>query len=642
MNSQTTLSQAKAPGLKKLKTLVRSRSQATICLLIFLTCVFVYEANDRVTLTSSDNVTSTLLAFNWLENHTLNFDAFREGHLYNGGGIPYFFVEAPNGHLTSRYPVGTALVTFPLYCLFYAYLKIATLIQTMFSSTPPDLLNITSEEFGVYRKSFGKLAATLCSALSVVIFYLSARLKFNQGVSLLSTFVFAFATGTWVICSQDLRQHTLSNLLLISIILCLIKAERSSGRHQKLLLLVAGLFCGLLPGVRITSAVFLIAIAVYVIWAFGKKSSFFLLGLPSVLFNLAWNFYYFGWGNLIVGGYVKHLEERPVSYAFTLTQFKTAALGLLVSPSDGLLVYSPVLIFGIVGIYQFYKYRANRDEKLFLCLTLACLALYLHYCFYLFWIGGSDSFGSRVMTDTLPVVCLAIGYFLMELFQALQQSRSWAKPVFAIFLISLVFSVGIQTIGAFTQTSWGTSPLPIFADKSRVWHWKDSQIERHFRNFLAHLDEPLRGENKEEYLRNLNATVGQIEIVNKKNRQLLTDDWKLRSGRTKILSAVVNNTGRSPWFGYQTGMEDQGETRIKVRFYDDSGDERKPRGTNFLFISGTPQSGEQTEAIGLIAFPKRPGNYQMVFKLVAAGISDAASYPSPPIYQQNVTIKPSD
>lgn len=640
MNSQTTLSKAKAPGLEKLKTLVRSRSQATICLLIFLTCVFVYEANDRVTLTSSDNVVSTLLAFNWLENQTLNLDVFRDSYLYDGGGIPYFLVEAPNGHLTSRYPIGTALVTFPLYCLFYAYLKVATLIQNIFSSTPSDLLNITSDEFSVYRKSFGKLAATLASALSVVIFYLSARLKFSQGVALLATFVFAFATGTWVICSQDLRQHTLSNLLLISIILCLLKAERSGGSHQKLLLVVAGLFCGLLPGVRITSAVFFVAITAYVLWAFGKKSIFFWLGLPSVLFNLAWNFYYFGWGNLLVGGYVKHLEERPVSYAFTLEQFKTAGLGLLVSPSDGLFVYSPVLLFGMAGIYQFYKHRANRDEKFLLCLTLACLTLYLHYGFYLFWMGGVDSFGSRVMTDTLPVICLAIGYFLLELSQALQQSRSWAKPVFGVFLISLLLSVGIQTIGAFTQTNWGTSPLPIFADKSRVWHWKDNQIERHFKNFLAHLDEPLRGENKEEYLRDLNATVGKIEIVNKKNRQPLTDPWRLRSGKTKILSAVLNNTGRSPWFGYQTGLEDQGETRIKVRFYDDSGDERKPRGLNFLFISGTPQSGEQTEAIGLIAFPKRPGTYQMVFKLVAAGISDSASDPSQSIYHQSVTIKP--
>ncbi|MBF2047102.1 MAG: hypothetical protein IGS54_07015 [Elainella sp. C42_A2020_010] len=102
----------------KLKAKIADYPQAAVGTLIFVTCVFVYLANRSTTLTSSDNVTHTLLAFNWLENQTLHFDAFRDGHLY-GGGIPYYLVEAPNGHLTSRYPIGTALVSFPLYCFFY-------------------------------------------------------------------------------------------------------------------------------------------------------------------------------------------------------------------------------------------------------------------------------------------------------------------------------------------------------------------------------------------------------------------------------------------------------------------------------------------------------------------------------------------
>lgn len=638
INRRTTFSEVNVQWFEKLRSLTLSRSHIKICLLIFLTCVFVYEANDRVTLTSSDNVTHTLLAFNWLENHTLNFDAFRDGYLYEGGGIPYYLVEAPNGHLTSRYPVGTALVTFPLYCLFYIYLKVAAFAQTMFSGSPSDLLDITSEEFDVYRRSFGKLAATLSSALSVVIFYLCARLKFNQGISIISTFVFAFATGTWVLCSQDLRQHTLSNLLLVSIILCLMKAERSQERKQRVLLLIAGLFCGLLPGVRITSTVFSVATTVYVIWFFRRKSIFFLLGLPSVLFNLAWNFYYFGWDNLIVGGYVKHLEERPVSYAFTLKQFTTASLGLLVSPSDGFFVYSPVLLFSIPGIYQIYKFRAGKDEKLLLCLTFACAVLYLHYCFYLFWMGGSDSYGSRVMTDTLPIVCLAIGYFLVRSSQALHNSNLWSKPIFALFCISLLFSVGVQTIGAFTQTNWGTSPLPIFADKSRVWSLKDSQIERHFRNFVAQITNPIKEEDEETYIRNLNATIENIEIINKNNQQIIKS-LIVPSGKRKILSATLRNTGRSPWFGYQTGLENSGETRIRVRFYDGAGNQSKQRGGNLLYISGTPRSGEQTQAIGLIAFPKQPGDYEIRFELIATGISSSSDSSPHEIYRQSVTVK---
>jgi hypothetical protein len=241
-----------------------ARPQMMTSLGIFGACLLAYLLNASTALTSSDNLTGTLVAFNWLENQTLNFDAFREGYLYAGDGIPYFFVEAPNGHLTSRYPIGTALVTFPLYCLFFIYLKFASLVESILTHSPVNLVNVTSEEFGLYRRSFGKLAATLSSALSVVLFYLAVRLKFNQTVALLTTFTFAFATGTWVLCSQDLRQHTISNLLLISILLCLFKVERTTGSRRKLLFLTSGFFCGLLPGVRITSAIFAVMIAVYV------------------------------------------------------------------------------------------------------------------------------------------------------------------------------------------------------------------------------------------------------------------------------------------------------------------------------------------------------------------------------------------
>lgn len=109
--------------LTKIRTLIQKRPQAWIALLIFCTCVFVYLANGE-TISSTDNVSSSVLAFNWLDNHSLNFDIFRDGYLYRtdtkhgANGIPHFFVEAANGHLSSTYPIGNVILTFPLYFLF--------------------------------------------------------------------------------------------------------------------------------------------------------------------------------------------------------------------------------------------------------------------------------------------------------------------------------------------------------------------------------------------------------------------------------------------------------------------------------------------------------------------------------------------
>ncbi|WP_416668785.1 hypothetical protein [Egbenema bharatensis] len=622
-----------------IRSLATKRPIAATSLFIFITCIFVYLINNRTDLDSSDNVTNTLLAFNWLENHALNFDAFREGYLYQGGGIPYYFIESPTGHLSSRYPIGTALVTFPLYVLFFIYLKIASLVEWVISGVPATLPDVTGSEFAAYRRSFSKLAATLSTALTVVIFYGCVRLKFRPGVALLSTFVFAFATGTWVICSQDLRQHTISNLLLISIVFCLIKLERSQGQKRKALLWAAGFFCGLFPGVRITSALFAVAIVVYVIFTYRKEAIFFIFGLPSALFSLGWNLYYFGWENILVGGYIKHLEERASSYAFTLEQFTSASLGLLISPSDGLLIYSPVLLFAIPGAYLVFKRRANRDEALMLCLAITCFALYLHYCFYIFWLGGNDSFGSRMLTDTLPISGLLIAYFLANLAEKLDRASKFARPILSVFLLSLILSTLIQTVGAFTQTSWGASPIPLGADRSRLWQLADSKIERHLRHLIAQINPPIS--DRDHYLENFQGTVKQIELESRSGeREPVGDRLTVRAGQRRLLRVGLKNTGQSQWFGYQTGIGDRGETKLRIRFYDSDDQNATLRVGNQLYVSGSPTLGEETDAMGQVAFPREAGDYRLIFQLFADGLSPSSNEAIEPIYTQLVTVLP--
>ncbi|MBD3886193.1 hypothetical protein IFO70_31355 [Phormidium tenue FACHB-886] len=605
--------------VKQIRTVLASRSQAATGLLIFVACVFVYLINGRTTLTSSDNIVHTLLAFNWLENHALNFDVFRDSYLYQGGGIPFYFVEAPNGHLSSRYPIGTAIVSFPLYVIFFIYLKLLALFQSLGSGVPSDLLDIASKDFDGYRRSFGKLAATLSSAFTVVLFYLSVRLKFNQAVALITTFTFAFATGTWAIASQDLRQHTISNLLLVSLMLCLMKAARTNGSSRRPLLWIAGIFCGLLPGVRLTSAVFAVAIAIYVVYVYRREAFFFLLGLPSVLLNLAWNFYFFGVDNFLIGGYIKHLEQQPVSYSFEPKQVLWSAAGILFSPSDGFFFFSPVLLFGLYGAYRVFKTRAGRDEQLLLCLTFACLALYLHCCFYLFWIGGTDSFGSRLMTDTLPVVCFLVGYFLIDLMQAFDRQRV-ARVVLALFIASLMVSTAVETVGAFTQTSWGSSPLQLGVNKNRIWNLEDNQINRHFRNLVAQVAKPIK--DRKNYLRGFQGKIEQVKLNENDSWRPLGSPLTVRPKQRKILQASLNNTGTSQWYGYETGMESLGETKIKISFVNSQGETITMRAGDKLYISGTPQAGERAEAIGSVLFPDQPGKYQLKLTLFADGISN--------------------
>src|SRR6478672_6440670 len=257
---------------------IKERHLLLECLLIFSGCFIIYLANGR-TIELGDTIPDSLLALNWLQNHTLQFDAFRQSYLFDTyNGSPYFFTESIRGHLTSVYPIGTAIITFPVYFIFFLYLNLLAFIKTNISGVVFSF-DIASPAFEPYRQILEKLAATFITSLSVVIFYIATRLKFPFAVALVTSFIYAFATNTWVTNSQALWQHTATGLVLTSLILCFLKANRVGFTYLKLLLGIAGVLCGLLLVIRPTNMLFCIAVVVYAITTYKKTAVFLLPGL---------------------------------------------------------------------------------------------------------------------------------------------------------------------------------------------------------------------------------------------------------------------------------------------------------------------------------------------------------------------------
>jgi hypothetical protein len=637
------------PSLQ-LKHFLLKRSTPLIGLFIFLGCLFVYLANGR-SIVVNDTFPNSLLALSWIRNNTLNFDAFRE--VYITEELPWFFVEAPNGHLTSTYPIGTAIVTFPLYLLLALYLKLLNFLQTGIFDFSASLPAITDPDFHKYRHGFQKLVAAIATALSVALFYLSLRLKFDNFTSLITTFIFAFATTTWVISSQGLWQHTASNLVLTGLILCLLKINRTEGTPKTSLLLVAGFFCGLLPGIRPTSALFSLAAIAYVASVYRKEMIFLSLGLPAAGLQLGWNFYYFGFGNLI-GGYSKQFSTGHSSYIFTFQYFKEAFWGLLLSPSRGILIFSPILLLATVGAYQLFRRMSGKDEKLFACLTVACLILFIHYCFYFPWYA-SLTYGPRFLTDLLPVLCFLIGYLLDAQFKyqyhlpginnackvsstsSPQVQGSLQKKILSItaivFLIFLLFSTFTQIVGSFgNPLIWNGLPIKY---ESRLWEWRDNQISRATQGLFFKLIKPIKA--PKVYLQ---KTDGVIQQIQDENEQSLIEPILVHPSEQRVIKAQVRNTGATQWFGYETGMG-RGETRIKPIFVNQSNQQILPDEFPFpgqLHVSGMPKPGGIVTAIGTITFPKEPGNYTMILKLVIYKIGDFPSYEIEPPFQLEVKV----
>lgn len=608
--------------LKQTRDRFMTQEPVWIGLLLFLTCLFVYLANQE-TISSNDNVPNSLLAFNWLDQHSLTFDAFRETYhyrsddTYGAGGIPYYFVEAPNGHLSSTYPIGTAIVTFPLYFVFFIFIKLSEFIQSLASGTPVDLLDLTDANVRASIREYQKLAAAIVASLSVLIFYLTVRLKFNSAVSLIATFIFAFATATWTISSQGLWQHGSANLVVITILFCLFKANRATASRRQVLLILAGFFCGLLPGIRPTSLVYTGAAIVYAIFAYRQEALFLLLGLPSAFLSAGWNFYYFGISlkNFFIAGYSRMSEQgksfTASYYVFTPQQFIQGLSGLLFSPSRGLWIYTPVTLFAFPGAYNLLKRWRGKDEQLLLLFSGAALVLFLQYCFFTVWSGGW-CYGPRYLTDIIPVLCLLIAYFVADFVNPTdrpshRQAHLIRIGISTLFVASILFSTFTQIVGAFGSTNW--DGIPYSADY-RLWNWQDTQIARHTNTLLTKLNPPI--DKPRRYLNQLQGEILQITTV---ENQPIAPPLQFTPSQRVPLKAQVKNTGSAVWYGYETGLT-KGLTVVRVSFLDANGQTVAIEERNLLYVSGTPDPGKLGAAIGSILAPATPGNYRAVFDLV--------------------------
>jgi hypothetical protein len=622
-------------------------------LIIFTVTTIIYLAN-QTTITSGDCFPNTLLAFNFLENHRLDFSNFRDSYLASFAN-GYFFIESNQGQLTSGYPIGVSIVTFPLYLIFYFYLKLAHIA-----------LNITDESFEVYRLLFEKVAATIVTSLSVVLFYLSSRLKFARKVAYISTFIYAFATSTWTIGSQGLWQHGSSNLVLLGTFYCLLLANRS--KDPKFFLLAAGLFAGLLPGIRPTNAIFSIITVVYTVTIFKFRSALFLLGLIlSSLPSIIWNWYNFG--NLTGGYSVMYGGTLP--YIFTANHFFISFMGILFSPSRGLLVFSPILVFSIYGAYQILKLRSytklNQDEQLIGIMTVAGTILFVSYCFCTFWDGG-HTYGPRYMTDLMPIMCYLINYSFAQknYLGKFNQSNIFVYCLLFISLFNQI--VGVFAYNGQYDSYWNSRPLGLWPHPHRVWQIPDNQIERHTRSLFYKINKP--DLYTEEYKQGLKGVIEEVreviihnprlkmlegkmletidfsliskgvvnsylkdtnsQIINSfknsylkdTNSQIINSFKAIKPRSDHILAVKIRNTGAVNWYGYAEGME-LGETRIRTRFLNPNG---KTISESVLFISGNQIKPQQeTYAIGEIQFPNQPGKYTLILDFISEGVTEFAN-----------------
>jgi hypothetical protein len=611
------------PSLAKASQRINRRQIITPLLVI--SALTIYLLNGP-TLLSGDAISNSLLVFTWLETGEPYFDRLQQAT--QGTVLAGWFGEftgfrmALNGHWTSAFPIGPAIVTAPLYGLFYLYWKLTHWGQ-VFGVT-------TGLPFELTRMFYQKLASAIVAALSVGLFFQIAQLRFPQRIALISTIIFGFASSTWTISAQGLWQHGPLNLMVLVMVWSLLQAENGSTKNAWALL--AGIACGLIPGIRQTGLLFSAVGVIYGFWRLRSRFGWLLLGLFSALPWLWWNHYHFG--NAISGGYSVFVKTL---YAWS--NFPTAAPGMFFSPSRGFLVYMPIAIFAVPGAWHWgtqlwrnwrmCKLQYHAIDCLFGGLFMASLGILLNYCFFSVWFAG-ECYGARFSTDVLPAVCGMIGYYLMDFQSQLRRTKRWLlRHQIALlgFGLAGLFSLLTQVAGVASHplSDWNRTPWvanPWMAESNRYWDWGDSQWLRNLRGiqnrgYQSYLTSP-------RYLANFQGQAVQVAIH--QGSRIVPPLTIASTQPYVLLDVLVQNSGKSNWYGYQHGIG-IGEMYVQGDLY--NAQQQKVATTNF-YLSGICPAGQICKAQGMLFKPATPGNYRLDLQPAIVGMGVYNSRPIAP------------
>lgn len=286
-----------------------------------------------------------------------------------------------------------------------------------------------------------KIVASLCVAASAGFLFAAARAFLPARGALIVSLVYGLATCVWSVSSQALWQHGPNELFLAWSVFHLTR-PRLSLAHAAML----GATLGLATLCRPTSALVVVAVAAWLTLRDRRSLIAYLVaGLPFALFLAGYNYSLFGspfaFGQSLLGQLA--MAKTGQSSVWRSSPWEGLA-GVLVSPSRGLFVYSPVLLFSLWGAV-----RAWRDDKFSSLrpLTTAVLAIVGTESFHFDWWGGW-SFGYRHLVDLSPLLAIFLCPIAGRLFEP-----GWPRRVFAS---ATAWSVAVQFLGAwaYDQTGW--------------------------------------------------------------------------------------------------------------------------------------------------------------------------------------------
>ncbi|MBY0586778.1 hypothetical protein K2X85_06355 [bacterium] len=298
----------------------------------------------------------------------------------------------------------------------------------------------------------GKLAASLFAAGSVVCIFLTARLYAGLASALLVALAYGIGTSVWSVSSQALWPHGPSEFFLSLGTYGLVRSRRDIPFAA-----LSGFAYGWATCCRQPSAMAVISAGLFLMVTNFRAFFWFVLGgLPFAIAMFGINAWCYGspfhFGELLVPELAKETTGNPSIWQ---TPIGLGLTSLLFSPSRGLFIYSPFLLFSLYGAILVWHEPRFRDLR---PATITVALMWVVHAHYFDWWGGW-SYGYRHIVDSTTFLAL----LLCPVLSWIRTSRIRV----ALFALSLGWSVFVQGIGAwaFDVSGWNGRKMIVRVDK---------------------------------------------------------------------------------------------------------------------------------------------------------------------------------
>jgi hypothetical protein len=400
---------------------------------VFALAMVCYTANGK-TIGSGDTLPARYLPFAILNHGTFYLDDFPFLHHRKA-----YWMQRIGNHRVSFYPVGAAIAALPWY------------VPAIIAGAQP----------GERRsEDLEKLAAAGMVALSVALLFAALRRLTTRKGALWITLTYALGTSSLSLSSQGLWQHGASQLAFSMAIVCLVRARQGDAWWAGL----AGLPLAFAVVCRQTNLALFVSLAGYVALVHRRQLALFAASAAvPFAFQLWYNVTYlesFFWTQIALDS--RHWRG----------QAKNTLPGLLLSPSRGLFVYSPVFVFSLVGFALAFRRGGDGVVR---AIALGALLVLGVYSRWWEWWGGA-CYGPRMLADLAPL----LAYAIHPCVDFLERVRAWRL----VFGAALAWSVLAHAAGAYWYDgSWGGRlSSPNEGLYATLWAWRDNPLLNSFRD----------------------------------------------------------------------------------------------------------------------------------------------------------------